>query len=59
MNAKRILPGNEEQPDIRFPLLVGFAVIIYMTATIYRHLVAGRWNFRVLFCGNKLFTLLY
>lgn len=42
MNAKRILPGNEEQPDIRFLLLVGFAVIIYNTARVYRHLVAGR-----------------
>lgn len=49
MNAKRILPGNEEQPDIRFPLLVGFAVINNMTAGVYRHLVAWRENSQHLF----------
>lgn len=47
MNLKRILPGNEEQPDPQLPVLELFRFQIYVAAQIYHPLVVWKMNCRL------------
>lgn len=54
MNLKRILPGNEEQPDLQLPVLERFPFQKYVTARIYHHLVVRKMNCRFSFSWKVL-----